>query len=232
MYILQRTGTLLVSDTARPLLIPCSYNSTAQFARTRSSTVGTHRLSQDQFAGRGDLAARLLKKRAAQVSRERPRRNETRQPQTPASGGAEAAPPSTEAQAAEKAVKSARRNAKKAQKEEPKVLAALPNKTDLTALFMGSSPVTPRKLAPRTYSAISKLTLERISGDYSRYLGRNFGRRPGESTLKAIGPAGYARLALARVHQVSPRQQLKTVNIINSMIGTSKPASGRSVHAS
>ncbi|KIP11143.1 hypothetical protein PHLGIDRAFT_157348 [Phlebiopsis gigantea 11061_1 CR5-6] len=225
-----RKSRIPLAQAYGDLAIP-DRDSATQIARTRSSTVGTHRLSQDQFAGRGDLAARLLKKRAAQVSRERPQRTDTRKPKTPATQDAKSHAPKKAQASADKSVKEAREKAKRAWRGEPTVMKALPNKTDLTTLFNVPTPATPHKLTRRIRPVADLFVLERTGGDYSRYLSPYLARRPKESTLKAVGPADYARLALARVPQVSPKQRLKAVNIISSVIGITGPAGGPKVRA-
>lgn len=107
----------------------------------------------------------------------------------------------------------------------------LVRKTDLSSLFSAPSPTT-HQVVPlntttivrtSTKSSRGQIILERMNGDYSRYLPSNLGATPKE-TMQTAGPVGYATLALSRVPAVTLRQRQNALAIVSRLAGPITPS--------
>ena len=162
--------------------------------------LGSHRLSQIQSAGRGNLAKNLLRRKAVQASKMQLTVDGVSLVAPPRLAGA----PNTEA--AKKKTRETKVKAKREKKPETIVMEQLPQKTNLTELFSAPTLTTAQVLSRPSLnlsetggkkSRLRKRALERATGDYSRHLPPTLGTVPGE-TMNCIGPIGYAQLSLGK----------------------------------
>lgn len=199
-----------------------------QFARGRESSVGSHRLSQDQFAGQGGLASQLIKRRATQFAQA--------SSINAGSTGRVTPPKIEEVRAKGKALQEEREKTRKAKQEEKTKVQRVSTKTNFAELFSAptsaSSQVVSLNLAQSNgeVSSRAQRVLERTVGEYSRYLPPILGSTPGE-TMKRAGVVGYARLALARARGATPLQRQNALVIVSRLVG-SEPRISKTVHAS
>ena len=214
----------------------CAHIPPEQFANRRGSTVGTHRLSQDQFAGQGSLAQQLLKKKATQASNLSPRKTKT----LTVDGVTLTMPPKPEgaadAKATGKANQQTKAKARRGKKPEMTMMEQLPNKTNFTELFSAPTPATSQVVSLDLSKADGKVSshqqrvLERTIGEYARYLPPTLGTAPGE-TMKRVGALGYAQLTLGRARGSTPKQKQDALAIVSKLVGPGSQVS-RNVHAS
>lgn len=107
----------------------------------------------------------------------------------------------------------------------------LVRKTDLSSLFSAPSPTTHQVVPLNTTTIVrtsakssrGQIILERMNGDYSRYLPSNLGATPKE-TMQTAGPVGYATLALSRVPAVTLRQRQNALAIVSRLAGPITPS--------
>jgi hypothetical protein len=174
------------------------------------------RLSQDQFAARGAMSQRLLKKKTAEASRASQERKQLYK----------------ENVVAKKAKKPEPKEEVEEVEEERPEIAFQPQKTDFGSLFGTPTPSSEQviplevKSAPPRNASFEQVLLDRLSGNYARFLPQAVTSVYGE-TMKKVGPVGYATLMLAKAPTANLKQKKRALTIVNKLAGSTQNASQR-----